>query len=96
MAYKLTNYGCVLRVADGVNFPTDPANTDYAAYLAWVAEGNTPLPVDPPTAAEINAPIYAQLDAIDAKSIRALREGDASRVAAIEAQATALRATLVK
>jgi len=26
--------------------PLDPANTDYAAYLEWVAAGNTPLPSD--------------------------------------------------
>jgi len=24
--------------------PFDPQNTDYAAYLKWLAEGNQPLP----------------------------------------------------
>jgi hypothetical protein len=27
----------------------DPANTDYQQYIAWVAEGNQPLPADKPT-----------------------------------------------
>ena len=26
--------------------PIDPANSDYKEYLAWLAEGNEPLPAD--------------------------------------------------
>ena len=29
-----------------ISFIFDPDNTDYQAYLKWVAEGNTPLPAE--------------------------------------------------
>lgn len=37
---------CIKRIADSAFIPFDPANTDYAAYLKWVSEGNQPLPAD--------------------------------------------------
>jgi hypothetical protein len=36
----------VLRAADSVYIPFAKGNTDYAAYLAWLAEGNAPEPPD--------------------------------------------------
>jgi len=41
---------CIKRVADDAFIPFDPANTDYQQYLAWLAEGNEPLPADEPPA----------------------------------------------
>jgi hypothetical protein len=41
-----TDNNQILRIADNACIPFDPANTDYQAYLEWVAEGNTPTPAD--------------------------------------------------
>jgi hypothetical protein len=45
--YKLLTYSNqVRRISDGAVIPFDPDNTDYQAYLKWLAEGNTPLPAE--------------------------------------------------
>ena len=51
--YKLTGndsfgekIGAIIRTTDNASIPLDEENMDYQAYLAWVAEGNTPDPAD--------------------------------------------------
>ena len=48
MTYQLTTGDTILRTADNAFIPPDPANTDYAAYLAWLEAGNTPEPAPIP------------------------------------------------
>ena len=50
MTYTLTATTAIIRDIDQACIPDDPRNTDYQAYLAWVAEGNTAAPYVAPTA----------------------------------------------
>ena len=36
----------IYRIADGAYIPFDEANTDYQAYLKFLADGGTPLPAE--------------------------------------------------
>ena len=36
----------IKRLSDNAGIPLNPDNTDYQAYLRWIAEGNEPLPAD--------------------------------------------------
>jgi hypothetical protein len=44
--YGQSEPSSIIRTTDGAFIPFDPSNTDYQAYLKWVAEGNQPLPAD--------------------------------------------------
>ena len=46
--YQLTTSTSIIRLSDNAFIPNDPGNRDYADFLAWEAEGNTPLPAPAP------------------------------------------------
>ena len=51
MTYALTAQpNTIVRDEDGAFIPTDEANIDYQAFLAWKDEGNEPTPYTPPPA----------------------------------------------
>ena len=73
--------------------------TEYKLATGEVTEyADAPVTIIQKTLAQLaeenNAPIKAQLDIIDFKSIRALREGDAVRLNALDDQAKAFRLQL--
>lgn len=53
----------ILRKSDGAIIPSDSANTDYAAYLAWVDAGNTPEPAPQDSIESRRAAVWEQIKA---------------------------------
>jgi len=83
--YQLTNSTSVLRLSDSACIPADTGNTDYQAYLKWVAEGNTPQPV-PPTPQVIPQSVTMRQARLALLAINKLSAVDAA-IASIEPEA---------
>lgn len=69
--YKLTNTESITRLSDNASIPSDERNTDYANYLLWLENGNTPEPADVyvPTLADLAGAVRLALQAaIDVKA----------------------------
>lgn len=67
--YSIDFLGNIIRDLDGATIPYDMGNIHYQEYLDWIAEGNTPLPYDPP-AVDPKDQAKAELAATDKEMAR--------------------------
>lgn len=65
ITYKFTGIATLNKFVDGA-LVGSYLDTD-KNYLDWLAQGNTPLPADTPTAEELRAAIQSQINALEAK-----------------------------
>lgn len=100
--FKLNLNGGVIRKSDNAFIPADPANADYAAFLKWQADGGVPDQADALPLSAINAPVLTDIEALENKTLRAIREyilGDTTakdRLKVVDNEIAALRAALKK
>lgn len=59
----IANSTSILR-SDGATIPNDPANSDYAQYLKWLADGNVTTPAPQPDMSGVIANYSNQVDAL--------------------------------
>jgi len=92
--YKLGK-DLINRLVDSASIPTDPANTDYANYLIWLSQGNTPEPADippEPTYQELRASAYPPA----ADYLDAIVKGDTAQAQAYIDECLAVKAKYPK
>lgn len=85
--------------SDGAVIPLDASNNDYSAFLAWLAEGNTPGDPPQPSHAqlweraigEMRVQRHPILDVLDGLQSSALVLGQTSRAQVIETAKQGLR-----
>ena len=97
--YKLTKSNSIIRLADNATIPLPANESEGWKYEAWLAEGNTPFPVDPPTIDELNAPIFEEIAKEESKQSRAIREhilGDTTAITRLRAIDDAIKAARLK
>jgi len=98
MTYKLTNTTSIIRLSDNACIPPDQANTDYQEYQLWLQAGNTPIPVDPPSQAQLIAEVERSQAAVQDAGMTCsngiklqVREQDLSRWTQLVASITAFQ-----